>query len=66
MTTSNAPTTATTTTRVEVQYAKNTLTWIIANLGMVPCDICGDDLDIHEWFDIDPLALITDCDRKDN
>jgi hypothetical protein len=55
----------TTTTRIEVQYARNTLAWIIANLEMVPCDVCGDDLGIHEWVDIDQLALMTNCDRKD-
>lgn len=65
MTISRDNTTTATTTRVEVEYARNHLSWVIANLGMVPCDVCGDDLDIHEWFDIDALALITNCDRKE-
>lgn len=36
--------------------------------AIVPCEVCGDDLGIHEWVEVitdsDDLDRIVDCDRR--
>lgn len=32
-------------------------------VGMLPCDVCGDDIAVHEWVDM-TADTVTDCDRK--
>ena len=36
--------------------------------AIVPCEVCRDDLGIHEWVEVvtdsDDLDRITDCDRR--
>jgi hypothetical protein len=34
-------------------------------LVFAPCDACGDDLDIHDWIDVDPEGMMVNCDRKE-
>lgn len=29
----------------------------------IPCEVCGDDADLHEWIDIDPEGRMVNCDR---
>ena len=33
-------------------------------LVMAPCDVCGDDIAVHEWIDVDADGMMVACDRE--
>jgi hypothetical protein len=43
----------------------NALTLAARYIVPAPCDVCGDDLDLHEWVDVDEDGMMVDCDRYD-
>jgi hypothetical protein len=51
----------TTTARLE----GDALTKVARYLVFAPCDACGDDLDIHDWIDVDPQGMMVRCDRSE-
>lgn len=30
------------------------------------CPVCGDDVDLHEWVDVNENNVIVSCDRTEN
>lgn len=35
-----------------------------SNVPFMSCEVCGDDLDVHDWIDLDVDANIVNCDRN--
>ena len=42
----------------------NALTLAARYIIPLPCDACGDDIDLHQCIDVDEKGVMVNCDRR--